>query len=98
MKKISFALLLCSSLIAGAQSPQLTIVQAANQPATTTPAVPAAQATTAASASDSATVVKLLQEMKTTNDETLKKQQATLERLDELEKAAEQIKIFAHRG
>jgi hypothetical protein len=42
--------------------------------------------------------VKLLQEMKAANAETLKKQQAVLEQLDDVQKAAEQIKIFAHRS
>jgi hypothetical protein len=42
--------------------------------------------------------IKSLQEIKAANDETLRKQQNTLERLDDLQKAAEQIKIFAKRG
>ena len=36
--------------------------------------------------------------MLTTNAETLKKQEATLATLDELEKAAEEIKMFSKRG
>ena len=42
--------------------------------------------------------VKLLQEMKAANEETLKKQAASLLLLEELEKAAEQIKVFTSRG
>lgn len=41
--------------------------------------------------------IKLLQEMKTVNEDTLNKQQAMLERLDALQKAADQLKIFSHR-
>jgi hypothetical protein len=36
--------------------------------------------------------------MKTANDEILKRQAATLLQLEEMEKAAEQIKIYSKRG
>ena len=39
-----------------------------------------------------------LRELKAANEQILKQQQATLEALDELQKAADQIKIFAKRG
>lgn len=82
-------------LVVKGQSPEPIIVEAA------TPAPPAA-ATTSTSAlavSDStAAAIKLLQEMKATNAETLKKQEAALQQLDELKKAAEQIKAFSERG
>jgi hypothetical protein len=42
--------------------------------------------------------VKLLQEMKTANEEVLKKQEATLQALEELQKAADEIKIFGKRS
>jgi hypothetical protein len=42
--------------------------------------------------------IKLLQEMKTTNAEVLQKQEATLQTLDELQKAADEIKIFSKRS
>lgn len=42
--------------------------------------------------------MKSLQEMKAANEQILKKQQATLAALDELQKAADQIKIFSKRG
>ena len=42
--------------------------------------------------------LKLLQEMKAANDETLKKQEAVLLQLEELQKAADQIKIYTKRG
>lgn len=75
-----------------AQSPDPIVVPAA------TPAI-AVTATVLPndSASDQA-ALKLLQEMKASNEETLKKQEAALLQLDELEKAAEQIKIYTKRG
>ena len=49
-------------------------------------------------ATDSITMVQLLQEMQATNAETIKKQEATLETLDELQRAADELKIFSKRG
>ena len=40
----------------------------------------------------------MLQAMKAANEETLRKQAATLEQLDALEKEADQIKISTKRG
>jgi hypothetical protein len=77
-----------------AQSPTV-VVQAASP-------VPVASATaTPPSVSDSKslpTLIKLLQEMKATNEETLKKQEAALQQLDDLQKAADQVKAFSQRG
>jgi hypothetical protein len=42
--------------------------------------------------------LKMLQEMKAANEETLRKQAATLKQLDELEKAADQIKAYTKRN
>ena len=44
------------------------------------------------------TAIKTLQEMKVANDELLKKQEAALQRLDELQKAADELKIFGKRS
>ena len=44
------------------------------------------------------TMMKSLRELKEANEQILKKQQATLAALDELQKAADQIKIFSKRG
>ena len=67
-----------------------------------TPAKPAAAAQPAAAAADNSAFVqgtlRMLQEMKATNEETLRKQAATLQQLDELEQAADQLKIYAKRG
>jgi hypothetical protein len=41
---------------------------------------------------------KQLQEVKTANEELLKKQEAALQRLDELQKAADELKIFGKRS
>ncbi len=72
------------------QSPAPVIIQAA----TPAPAV-AAPATTRA---DSKETMQLLQEMQVTNAATIKKQEAALQTLDGLQKAAEEIKIYSKRG
>jgi ABC-type arginine/histidine transport system permease subunit len=82
--------------VSHAQTPMI-IVPAASPAAVTT----TTSATVATSPSDStslASVITLLQEMKATNAETLKKQEAVLQQLDELQKAAEQMKAFGKRG
>jgi hypothetical protein len=74
-----------------AQTSAPLVVQAA--PGATTPTPPAAPAATGASPA-----LQLLQALKAANEETLKKQEATLIQLDELQKAADQIKIYTKRG
>jgi hypothetical protein len=88
------AIVVTMSIFAKAQSPAPLIVQAASSTATapTTPN-PAAQNSDSLQAA-----IKLLQQMKATNEETLKKQEAALEQLDEIQKAADQLKIFSKRG
>ncbi|HEX7515959.1 MAG TPA: hypothetical protein VF345_01590 [Chthoniobacterales bacterium] len=76
-----------------AQSPMPVIVPAA------TPAVTPLRAPAAPENSGSIqAALKMLQEMKAANEETLRKQAATLEQLDELEKAADQIRIYTKRS
>jgi predicted cobalt transporter CbtA len=76
-----------------AQTPAPIIVQAmtpesANAPRVAPPpAAPAAEGT-----------LKLLEEIKAANAAVLSKQTETLQQLDELEKAADQIRIFSKRG
>lgn len=97
MKTYLFLGLLLLDLTIATVRPQAPIVvQAANA----APAAPAsrAPAAPAAALSDPRAAVQLLQEMETTNAETLKKQEAALAALDELQKAAEEIKIFSKRG
>jgi surfactin synthase thioesterase subunit len=75
------------------QSPEPVVIQAISP----VPAGAAVPARSSASA-DSETMVQLLQEMQATNAATLKKQEAALESLDALQKAAEEIKIYSKRG
>jgi hypothetical protein len=77
-----------------AQSPAPIVVQAASA----TTAVQVAAPPPALPAADLSETTKVLQEIKAANAETLKKQEAVLQQLDELQKAAQQIKIFAHRS
>lgn len=67
--------------------------------------VPAATNTSAPDAASAnqpapgnAAVLKTLQEMKAANDELIRKQTATLQQLDEMEKAAAEMKIYTKRG
>ena len=88
---------LLSGAAAQQPTPPLLVVQAANTASNNQEvAKPAAPDTNSSTSLQAA--LKALQRTKTTNDETLKKQEALLEQLDELQKAAEQLKIFAKRG
>lgn len=87
-----FALALFIS-VSSAQSPMPVVVPAMT-PATTAQ-TPVAAAVTATSTQ---TALKALQAMKAANDEILKQQAATLEKLDEMEKAAQEIRIYTKRG
>ncbi len=75
-----------------AQSPAPAVVQAVSPPRAVGPA------TAPAGAMAPSSTLQLLQEMKAVNDEVLKKQLATLQQLEEIEKSAEQIKIYTKRG
>ena len=77
-----------------AQSPAPVIVQAV-VPAVTVPVAAPAPVT---QPTDSNETLKALQQIKATNADVLTKQAETLLQLDELEKAAEQIKIYSKRG
>jgi hypothetical protein len=74
------------------QSPIPVIVPAASG-VTTPVSLPAVQDSGALKAA-----LKTLQEMKAANEEMLRKQEATLQQLDDIQKAAEQLKIFSKRG
>ncbi|MGZ4965984.1 MAG: hypothetical protein ACXWBM_03545 [Chthoniobacterales bacterium] len=77
-----------------AQSPAPIIVQAVTpQTATVAKAAPVPVAPAATDAT-----LKLLQDIKAANAAVLSKQAETLQQLDDLEKAAEQIRIFSKRG
>jgi hypothetical protein len=94
MRSVTLAILLAA--LAGvlpAQSPIPVIVPAATPAAKTSQ-----QSAPSANSSSLQEVLKMLQEMKAANEETLRKQTATLEQLDVLEKEAEQLKIYTKRG
>jgi hypothetical protein len=77
-----------------AQSPAPIVVQAA----TATPAAPAAPKSVAKDADANEAAIKMLLQIKAANEEILKKQQDALQRLDEIQKEAEQLKVFSKRG
>ena len=76
-----------------AQAP--VVIQAAT-PAVKSASVPAAAAPETSGSLQQA--LKMLQAMKATNEETLRKQAAMLEQLDALEKEADQLKALSKRG
>jgi hypothetical protein len=89
-----FCLLLALAISAAkAQSPAPIIVQPAS-------AIPATSRSSAALTAVSSVpdAIKLLEQIKASNDEVLAKQKAALERLEELQQAADQLRIFAKRG
>ena len=83
----------CTVFSAAAQTP-LPIVVPAMTPAKTTQSPVTAAVTTASTQ----TTLKALQAIKAANDEILKQQAATLEKLEEIEKAANEIRIYSKRG
>jgi hypothetical protein len=70
------------------------IVVPAMTPAKTTQSPVTAAVTT----TSTQTTLKALQALKAANDEILKQQTATLEKLDEIEKAANEMRIYSKRG
>ena len=80
-----------STISAQQPTPPMIVVQ----PATAT--APAAPAPAATPSEAVANAIKALEQIKATNDTTLKKQEAMLQQLDELQKAAEQLKVFSKR-
>jgi hypothetical protein len=92
-KILGFLAVVTLAVTVSAQSPMPVIVPAMTPAATT-------KAPTAISDNSSSiqAALKILEQIKAANEETLKKQTATLEQLDELEKAAEQIKIYTKRS
>jgi hypothetical protein len=95
MRAFFLSLVLAAFVVfaAGAQTPMPIIVPAM------TPAKTAQSPVTAAATSTSTqTTLKALQALKAANDEILKQQAATLEKLDEIEKAANEIRIYTKRG
>ena len=75
-----------------AQSPAPVVVQAAS------PAAAVKATATAETDASLAGALKMLQEMKAANEETLKKQAAALQQLDVIEKEANEIRIYTKRS
>jgi sensor histidine kinase YesM len=84
--------------IAQAQAPTPIIVQAANAPATAATSTSSKAAAAATDAQSIPGAIKLLEQIKAANDEVLAKQKAALEKLSEMQEAADQLQIFAKRG
>jgi hypothetical protein len=86
--------------VAGAQSPTPIVVQAANatNTATTATSTSSKQPATPVDVQSIPDAIKQLEQIKAANDEVLAKQKAALEKLDELQDAADQLRIFAKRG
>jgi hypothetical protein len=99
MMRARILLLLTALLVSGglnAQSPTPIVVQAAAGATVTSTSSKAAAPVTDVQSIPAA--IKLLEQIKAANDEVLAKQKAALERLDELQDAADQLRIFAKRG
>lgn len=83
---------------ASAQQPSPAMVVVAAATASQSSVAPPTNTANAENSSSLQAAVKALQQAKAANAETLKRQEATLQQLDDLQKAAEQLKVFAKRG
>ena len=90
---LSVLIAIASVSVSSAQTPAPIVVQAVNPTATTKSAAPAGVTT-----ASTETTLKALQAIKAANEEILKAQAATLEKLDEMEKAANELRIYSKRG
>ena len=90
----SFVFALALFVSTGVAQTPMPVVVPAMTPATTAQNPVTAAVTTASTQ----TTLKVLQAMKAANDEILKQQAATLQKLDEMEKAAQEIRIYSKRG
>jgi hypothetical protein len=95
-KILSLIPVLIAFAAVNAQSPAPVIVQPANAPAATSTSSRAAGA--GAEAQSIPGAIKVLEQIKASNAEVLAKQKAALQKLDELQDAADQLRIFAKRG
>lgn|GEM_PF-5012253 len=95
-KHLALALLAGVGLMVGFLNAQSPTPEVIIQAATPAPAAPVAAAK--AAIGDPKSLKAILQEMKATNEATLKKQEAALQTLEELKKAADELKIFSKRG
>lgn len=89
-------LLALGGYLVSAQTPAPIVVQAATtSPGNTTSTAPAHAVTQSPSLQEA---TKLLEELKANNADLVKKQQDVLQKLDDLQQAAEQMRIYAKRG
>ena len=95
IKPFFLFLFLIAIVAVNAQSPAPVIVQPANAAATSTSSKATA---TSAETQSIPGAIRLLEQAKAANAEVLAKQKAALEKLDELQDAANQLRIFAKRG
>ena len=91
------------AIIGVAQTSEPTVIGVPQTPEPTpatmsTPPTIAAPAEVAKEQAEMEADIKELQELKAQNDELLKQQQATLDQLDQLQREAEQLRIFSKRG
>ena len=95
MRSFILSLIAATFLVftAAGQTP-MPIVVPAMTPAKTTQS----PVTAAVTPTSTQTTLKALQALKASNDEILKQQAATLEKLDEIEKAANEMRIYSKRG
>ena len=91
-----FSAVICSFLLLTGSQGQ-TSAPIILQAATPVPARTSGSAT-ATTDTNRGSILERLQQMQAVNDATIKKQEAALATLDELQKAAEEIKIFSKRG
>ena len=80
------------------QSAEPVTIQAASAAPTAAPAAATPLAQVLQDSQTAGAAIKLLEQMKAANIEILLKQKSALERLDEAQQAAEQLKAFAARG
>lgn len=95
MRTLAFSIIASTLALASinAQAPTPIIV-----PAMTPATASHSPVTAVVNATGVQTTLKVLQAMKAANDEILSQQKATLEKLDEIEKAANDIRIYTKRG
>jgi hypothetical protein len=95
MRILVFSLIACAftASAVNAQSPTPIVVPAMT-PATTNQSPVTAAVTTASTQ----TTLKVLQAIKAANEQILNQQKATLEKLDEMEKVANELRIYTKRG
>ena len=95
MRTLIFSIIVCAlgASSINAQTPTPIVI-----PAMTPAAANQGPVTAAVATASTQTTLKVLQAVKAANDEILNQQKVTLEKLDEMEKAANEIRIYTKRG